>query len=237
MIRIVAGAGAIALLALAVVLSILLIGSGGPSASATLSSALAAARQRSSFHVLYSRRVEGDEYRSSADVAATQGEQQVAVSGGWRVRILVVDDVAYMAGNEAGFVHYFGFPTAAARKAGSRWVSIPSSNPGYAPASRDALREPVLADLTPGGHLTETSSTRIDGKLAIGISGTGPPLRPDGAPSSLTLFVAKTGSRLPLGAALNDTQGDHETVTLSAWGERIALRAPHNSIAIVTLAH
>jgi hypothetical protein len=213
------------------------IGASAPSAGATLSAALGNAARHGSFRTTESSRSLGREYVSAADVAAQEGQQRVTVSPGWQARFLVVSGVAYIAGNQSGLTQYFGFPAAAARKAGSRWVSIPSSNPGYASASRDVLSASVLAYVTPSGRLTETAPTNIDGKAAIGIRGTGPALRPNGAPSALTLYVSTKGAPLPLRAVFDDKQGDRETLTLSAWNEHVALQAPRDAIPIATLAH
>ncbi len=212
-------------------------GASAPSAGATLRSALGNAARHSSFRATESSRLLGREYASAADVAADQGQQRITVSPDWQARIIVVSGVAYIAGNQAGLMQYFGFPSAAAHKAGSRWVSIPSSNPGYAAASRDVLSASVLGYLTPSGRLAETAPTKLDGKAAIGISGTGPALRSNGAPSSLTLYVSTNGAPLPLRAVLSDKQGDRETITLSAWDEHVALTAPRGAIGIATLAH
>jgi len=192
---------------------------------------------RGSFRTTYFRRSMGRTYASSADVATNVGRQELAISPNWQASTLVVGGVAYISGNQPGLTNYFGFPAAAARKAGSQWVSISSSNPGFAPASQAVLLESVLAYLTPGGHLGETSATKIGGQSAIGIRGMGPALRANGAPSALTLFVSTTEAPLPLRAVLSDRQGDYETVTLGAWGEHLQLKAPSGAIAILTLAH
>jgi hypothetical protein len=211
-------------------------GAATPSASATLSLALRDAAQHSSFRTTDSSVLLGHGYASTADVGPEEGQQRISISPGGQARVVVVGGVAYIAGNQAGLIHYFGFPAAAARKAGSRWVSIRSSSPGYAPASQNVLRGSVLTYLTPSGRLAETAPTRIDGTAVIGIAGAGPTLRSSGAASSLTLFVSKAGAPLPVRAVLSDKQGDHESITLGSWNEHVALKAPRGAIAIGTLA-
>ncbi len=235
MVRAITATGALLALA-ALSSSDLADGASAPSATTTLNLALRDAAQHSSFRATDSSVLLGHGYASTADVGVDEGQQRISIAPGGQARVVVVGGVAYISGNQAGLMRYFGFPAAAARKAGSRWVSIPSSSPGYAPASQNVLRGSVLTALTPSGRLAETAPTRIDGTAVIGIAGTGPALRSGGAASSLTLFVSSAGAPLPVRAVLSDKQGDHESITLGSWNERVALKAPHGAIAIATLA-
>lgn len=210
-------------------------GAIAPSPITTLNLALRDAAQHGSFRATDSSVVLGHGYASTADVGVAEGQQRISVTPRGQARVVVVGGVAYIGGNQTGLMDYFGFPAAAARKAGSRWVSIPSSNPGYAPASANVLRGSVLTSLTPSGRLAETAPTKIDGTAVIGIAGAGPALRSGGAASSLTLFVSRAGAPLPVRAVLSDKQGDHESITLGSWNERVALKAPRGAIAIATL--
>jgi hypothetical protein len=207
-----------------------------PSAATLLNTALRDATSRGSFHAAEARKLGKATSSTSEDLGANEGTQEISGSGGWRARVLVVGKTAYLSGNAAGLKTYFGFPAAVARKVGSRWVSVPSSNPGFAEASNDVTFASALAAITPSGHLTQTAATKIDGTPAIGIRGTGPALNSAGTATSLTLFISSTGKPLPLRATLDDGKGDTRTVTLSGWGEHVAVSAPHSAVPIISLA-
>jgi len=221
-----------------------LVAAGGTSAQASAPSpgarlaykALSNALTSGAFHAVEVRKLGKAVTDATEDVANAEGTQTLSGSGGWKARILVVNHSAYLAGNAAGLRTYFGFPAAVARKVGARWVSIPSSSPGYSQASYDATIESTIASITPSsGKLTETGPTKIGGTEAIGIRGTGPSLNRAGTPSSITLYVSTTGRPLPLRAVLTDTKGDSKTVVLSGFGEHLTVRAPHGAVAILSL--
>jgi hypothetical protein len=49
------------------------------------------------------------------DIAVHEGRQNITYSGGVQGHVLLVDGVAYLSGNQAALINYFGFPAAAAR--------------------------------------------------------------------------------------------------------------------------
>jgi len=165
------------------------------------------------------------------DIAVHEGRQNITYSGGVQVYTLLVGGVAYLSGNQAGLIKYFGFPAAAARQVGSRWVSIPSSNSFYATlASRVTLRSAIAALAIPG-HVSETAPTTVDGQQVIGIHGIVPLSgRFHATKVTATLYISRTSSPLPVGASYTYSTGGESTTTLSDWGETLSLTPPTNTI-------
>jgi hypothetical protein len=85
--------------------------------------------------------------------------------------------------------------------------------------------------MQPTGKLAETAPTHIAGSRAIGIRGDGPAVSPGGPPSAITLFVSDSARPLPLQAVITAAVGSG-TITLSRWGEHLALRAPRDVVPI-----
>jgi hypothetical protein len=164
------------------------------------------------------------------DIAVHEGRQNITYSGGVQAHVLLVAGVAYLSGNQAALISYFGFPAAAARQVGSRWVSIPSSNRGYATVAAGATLRSAIAALAIPGHVSETTPTTVDGLQVIGIHGIVPiPGRPH-TKVTATLYISRTSSPLPVGASYTYSTGGKSTTTLSDWGETLSLKPPANSI-------
>ena len=207
--------------------------SGVPvSSSELVRLAMRDATARGSFHESSSGHAGAVTITFSDDVAAGEGRQLIRVSRGWETRVLVIGRTAYISGNQAGLMHFYGFPSAVARKVGSDWVAIAPSNRAYGTVTNAVTLASALADITPSGQLTETAPATIDGTPAIGIRGTVPASRTNGPASAVTLYVSRSATPLPLKAVLSDGNGDNQTATLSDWGEHIALAVPRRVFQI-----
>ena len=202
-----------------------------PSAAELMRTALSDADARGSVHEAESETTPSLTGALSDDVATHEGRQYITRSGGVQAHVLIIAGVAYISGNQATLVHYFGLPSAVAREVGSRWVSIPSSNSGYSTVAADATLSSAIASLAIPGHITETKPTTIDGQAVVGIHGDMPI---PGSPQTsvvATLYVSRTSRPLPVGATYTYGKGGTATITLSHWGETVALSAPTNTIA------
>jgi hypothetical protein len=135
-----------------------------------------------------------------------------------------------LSGNRAALVHYFGFPAAVAREVGSRWVSIPSSGSGYSTVAAGATLSSAIALLAIPGHVTETNPTTVDGQAVVGIQGDVPIPGSPHTSVAATLYVSRTTSPLPVAATSTFSKGGSATITLSHWGETVALTAPPNAV-------
>jgi hypothetical protein len=200
------------------------------SASELLKAAVRDATARGSAHEAESWKTSKATGTYSDDVGLSEGRQRIVVSGGVQAQTVIVGGTAYMSGNQAAFVQFFGFPAALARTIGTRWVSIPRSNSAYATVAHDATLPSALADVTPSGHLTD-SAAQVDGVDAVAIRGANTTL---GA-GSFTLYVSGANTPLPLRATFSGTKGTSATLVFSDWGETLALKPPADSIPISRL--
>jgi hypothetical protein len=169
------------------------------------------------------------------DLATHAGRQNIIRSGSEQAQVMVVGGVAYISGNQAALVHYFGFPAAVARKVGTRWVSIPSSSSAYSTVAGDATLPSAMGNLAIAGKLTQTAPTTVNGEPVIGI-------RTDdtitGSPRSTlvaTLYLSRTSKPLPVRATYTYSKGGTATITFSDWGEKVTLKAPAHSIPLSQL--
>jgi hypothetical protein len=205
-----------------------------PSAAQLLRTALADASARGSVHEVQTAVASKVTIGIATDVATNEGRQEITHSGGEQAHVLVVGGTAYFSGNQAALIHYFGLPASVAHTVGTRWVSVPSSNSGYAAVAANLTLASALKSLTPPGALTETAPTRVDGQSVVGIRGT--PGSADGKDASNILYISSSSTPLPVAGSASSkgggsTQAFTSTITLSGWGERVALTAPTNVIS------
>jgi hypothetical protein len=166
----------------------------------------------------------------SDDVAADSGSQNITRSGGIDAHVLVIGKTAYISGDLSALTTYFGFSRAIATTIGERWVSIASTDAGYATVASDATLPSVLANLTPHGQLTELAPTKMHGQSVIGVRGALPP----SLTGTVTIYITRSSHPLPVFAAFKaEARGITvtSTSTLSAWGERVTLKRPNDVIA------
>jgi hypothetical protein len=166
----------------------------------------------------------------AADVGARDGRQDITHSGGEKAHVLLIGSTAYLSGNQAALIHYFGFPAAIARKVGTRWVSVPSSSGGYSVIAAGATLASAIKALTIPGHASETAPATIDGQSVVGIRGKGPISGSSTATVTATIYVSRTSRPLPLRAVYDYSAGGSATIELSDWNERLTLTAPTNVI-------
>jgi hypothetical protein len=203
-------------------------------AARLLRAALADAAARGSGHQAVSERAGGSSATLSDDVATHDGRQDIAFSDGGRAQVLVLRDAAYLSGNQPALVNHFGFTATQAQEIGAGWVRVPSSNHAYAAIAAAVTLPSVLTEITPAGPLTETAPTHEDGVSVVGIRGRAPALYLQ--PGTLTVYLTRSGQPLPMLVTVTLRATKHapagsETITLSDWGERVAVTAPSDVIA------
>ncbi len=159
--------------------------------------------------------------------------EQIAMSDGMRAQVRVTGGDAYLTGNEVALVKYFGFKRTQAAAIGSRWVSLVPSEPFYKTVANDATATTALTDITPTGPVHLGRATDIGGQAVIGISGplTGLSV---GVTGSDTLYVTRTARPLPVRLVTQVDDPGHPvsiaTVTMSDWGERVAVAPPTGAV-------
>jgi hypothetical protein len=166
----------------------------------------------------------------SDDVATDSGSQNIKRSGGIDAHVLVIGKTAYISGDLSALTTYFGFSRAVATKIGDRWVSIASTNAGYATVASDATLTSVLTNLTPHGQLTELAATEMHDRSVIGVRGA----LPASLNGTVTVYITRSSHPLPVFAVFTAQERGisvTSTSTMSAWGERVALKRPADVIS------
>jgi hypothetical protein len=206
--------------------------SSGP-ASRALKASVAAARQKGSVHVtvhFFSGKTTGALVQDSARQSAVQ---TVAI-GKERVSILLRNGTAYFAGNVKGLTSYFGMPKTLATTLTGRWVSVSPSDSAFQSIVAGLTLASALKEASPSGSITMGKQTKVAGQLTQSISGS--------ASSSVpptTLFVARSGSHLPVEAVSSRGNGkglSGEIATFSRWGEKVHVPTPANPIPLSTIS-
>ena len=166
----------------------------------------------------------------SDDVTTDSGSQHITRPGGTNAHVLVIGKTAYISGDLSALTTYFGFSRTVATKIGDRWVSIASTNAGYATVASDATLTSVLANLTPHGQLTELAATKMHGRSVIGVRGA----LPSSLNGTVTIYITRSSHPLPVFAVFKAQERGIAVTsnsTMSAWGERVALKRPTDVIS------
>lgn len=171
----------------------------------------------------------------SADIGKAEGSQNISHSDGARAHVLVIGGTAYVSGNQAALIHYYGFPAAIAKKVGSNWVSAPSSSSGYAVITAGVTLSSAIDVLAIPGHVSETSATKIAGQSAIGIQNKSVATGSKGVKVAVTMYVSQTSKPLPIRVTFDYSNGASTVVSFSGWDEPLALKAPAHVIPVASL--
>jgi hypothetical protein len=195
---------------------------------ATLASARAEGSVRVTVH-FFSGKTTGELIEDSA---RQSGVETVAI-GTERVSIILLHGVAYFAGNTQGLTSYFGLPEAVATTLSGHWVSVSSTDSGYASVVAGLTLSSILKEASPAGSITKGKTKKLGGRLTASISGSG-----TASVQPTTLFVAAKGKPLPVEAVAGEVTGEEtsgEIVTFSRWGEKVHVPTPSGAIPISAL--
>jgi hypothetical protein len=196
---------------------------------------LAAASGRHSVHYVSSGSAAGHRIRMVADVGKGRGIQRITFTSHGHsgpATVLVVSRSAYIRGNTFTMRKFFGFTQAESTRYAGKWISIPSSNPGYSGVAADATFASFLADLLPKEHLKLVRAT-IAGRRSVGVRGS---VLQGGTKLVETVYAPAQGAPLPFEASA--TSPDHPGTSssrLSRWNEPVHLTAPANAVPISTV--
>ena len=225
----------------AIALTVMLSVAGGaqatqtPSAAALMRLALTDAIARGSVHEVETQTSSKVAGGLSGDIGTHNGRQDITRSGGQLAHVLVIGSTAYVSGNQAALLHYFGFPAAIAGKIGTRWVSVPSSNSGYAVITAGVTLASAMQELAIPGQLTEKSAGIVDGQSVTAIHSKAVRTGTKSVTVSVTMYVTRTLTPLPVRVAFSYSNGATTSVQFSGWNERLALKAPTNVIPVTSL--
>jgi hypothetical protein len=203
--------------------------------AALLAQAVRDAVAQRSVHVVSQLR-RGSQTRSfQEDVAIDRGRQVIRL-GAIRAEVIQIHHRAYISGNSAAMVTYFGLPKAERSRLAGRWLALTPADPGYQSAVTDVTIGSDIKDMVPTAPLSRTATT-LDGQPVIAITGSPPPGEHPPAAARETLFLSEGRQPLPLretGTAPGDIS---ETATLSRWGQPLSLPVPRRAIPISAVSH
>jgi hypothetical protein len=159
------------------------------------------------------------------------GSQDITISGGGQMTVLVVAGVGYVDGNAAALQGFLGLPAATAAQLAGQWISFTPGDPDYQQVVAGVTTSSVLGEVTPVGALTATGPATVDGQSVVGVRGAAPASANMPAGSKITLYVAASGRPLPVGV-LEGSGSDQTDITLSRWGERVSVAAPSHAVPL-----
>jgi hypothetical protein len=166
--------------------------------------------------------------RIAADIGTASGSESI-VAGSARAQIRVTPKAAYFTGNAPGLTRLLGLPAAAAAKAGGRWVVIAAGTREYRDlAAEDTMASLPASILPPSENSAGLRTTRLAGKQvyilswSTAASGTDPAV-------TAQLYLDATSEALPI-TETTIASGFSQTVTLSQWGEKVAVPDPPAAI-------
>jgi hypothetical protein len=196
-----------------------------------LSRAEAAATAAGSLHFSSTTKDGSSSIVFSDDSASSDGRQDITISSGGQMTVLVLRGVGYVDGNATALSGFLGLPSPTALQLAGRWISFTSGDPGYQQVVSGVTTGAVLSEITPVGALTKTAPTTVDGQTVVGVRGPAP--ASDGMPagSKVTVYVAATGRPLPV-SCLEGSGSDQTDITLSRWGEPVSVAVPQQAIPL-----
>jgi len=192
-----------------------------------------AAHSQHSVHYVSVSSAPGHKIRLVGDVAAKQGILHVALTAQGQTgagTVIVSGGTAFMRGDAFMLRTYFNLPKAAATKYAGKWISVPSSNPGYASTSDLATFSSLLTLL-----FTQQTKLSLVSSLVnlIGVRGT---VHGTGSLTAVTtIFAPATGKPLPV-KQIAKSSGDlgSGVITLSNWNEPVHVTEP-TAVSISTV--
>jgi len=166
--------------------------------------------------------------RITADMGTVTGTELIKY-GSATATIRVTRRAAYFTGSTAGLTAYLGLSTAAAAKAGSRWVMIKAGTSEYQDLVAENTISALPSSILPtASQVSQLSTATPDGRKAYILDWTTTPSG-SGTPISVRLTLTATPKVLAVSETLS-TKGESKTVTFSDWGAPFTVTAPAQSI-------
>jgi hypothetical protein len=157
------------------------------------------------------------------------GGHEVIHLGAMRAVEVRFGNHAFLSGNDAAMVGYFGLLRSKQARWHGRWVRISSADVTYS-AIRDGFSLPAaIHSVLPVAPLTATTTT-LAGSPVIAITGRPAPRQHAPKGARVTLYISKGDLPLPLRASETAPGGITATVTFSRWGEHLNLKPPAHAL-------
>jgi len=169
----------------------------------------------------------------TADIGRTTGVEQIA-SGAATAEIRVTASGAYFSGNAAGLTKLLGLSAQAASRAGSSWVETAAGSNEYQNLAAEDTLPSLPASILPAREsAAELSTTTMDGRKVYVLRWSTPATTSSPA-ISVQLTLDATAHALPI-TETTVANGFRQTVTLSRWGETLAVPAPPSAVPYASL--
>jgi len=205
-------------------------------AQSLLASSLAVAGRQSSVHFVATSTVGTRSIRIVANASPSAGTQTVTIRVSKKTGTITgryVDDAVYFRGNTVGLESYLGMPASIAPTYAGRWISFTSSDQGYSSIAASMTLKSAVAQISVAAPITAGGRTTVGGTPARSVRGTTTALSSKGKHGSATLYVAATGSPLPLvyqGTGMQSKQKETGKVVFTQWGRSVRPVAPSGAV-------
>lgn len=176
----------------------------------------------------------------SEDIGTASG-RTVYTSGDVSISNLLVGGIDYFSTNTAGVLAANGISQAEAEKLAEEWISMrPGASYGngylsYAngiqgmtlASQADALRLP--------GPLKRTGPVVAQGVAVYGVSGGATAYFSTTKSATETVYIAASGTLLPVSVSANSGNGTVTTCNFSNWGKPVDLSAPPHPVPLTSI--
>jgi hypothetical protein len=202
-----------------------------------VTSVVAAAKAQGSVHYFEWAAAGKQSVAVVGDVSATAGRQTITVRDGTSVGHLEgrwADGKVYFRGDAYGLNSYLAMPSTLARKYVQHWIVFTKADPGFAATAKQFTVAGPIAEIRLTGRLTLVPGTStVNGVPVTLVRGRTTGLSTRGRSGTATLFIATTGSHLPVrftGTGKETAGSSVGRVDFSAWGETVSVDAPPSAI-------
>lgn len=196
-----------------------------------LSKADTAAKAAGSLHFSSTTKVGPASIAFNDDSEPGGGRQDVTMSDGGQMTVLLLSGIGYVNGNAAALSGFLGLTDAMSAQLAGHWISFSPGSPGYQQVVDGVTTSSVLREITPASPLTKTARKTVDGQAVVGVSGPAPASAQMPRGSKITLYVAASGRPLPV-SCLEGTGSNLTTLNLSHWGEQVSVAPPASAIPV-----
>ncbi|HEY2353657.1 MAG TPA: hypothetical protein VGH79_01995 [Gaiellaceae bacterium] len=220
----------------AVAVAVAAVAVAAQSPRALKASILAAGRAQQSVHWVMKAKNPGSLFTFVTDAGSDQGSQTLTLKDGTssaHLTVELVDETAYVEGDEAGLVFFQGLTDSEAQMYAGQWISIPKDDTDYASTAAGLTLSSSLHTFWPSAHLALVSR-KLNGKPVVGVSGT------NGKGQNkvnAVVYAPAHGKKLPLELRLTSPSNKHfsNTFVFSNWNETVTVTAPDSSTPISTV--
>jgi hypothetical protein len=221
-----------------------LAGAATGTAAQVLASAGAAAKGEPSFHYLATDSQSGLSVTIAGDVSKSEGTQTITANTNGQVghvTVTLIDGSAYFRGDAAGLHNFMQLSAALAAEYTNQWISLSSSDPGFAAIAAGLTTSTALSQVGIGKPLTLRGVAKKMGQQVLTIGGTNRGT-PSGATKPVTipvrLYVKASGTPLPVLYSARWGAGKHadvQSVSFSRWKEPVHVIAPADAVPMSSL--